>query len=268
MVLLLALLHLAGGEKIEWSEAHGVALALPPNWVIETRDEKTTVFRIRSPKVGGAYAIASLLFAGPAGAPLPEMAKRVGAELGKRPLWRVTGENPGSVGPFRCIRIGAAFEKDRRPGQARVSVLLLSDRYFLLELASPGAHFPASTYERLEESIEVRWSEAKHPSGLLASLPPGWSVASAEADAWGLRGPVEGLLVLLRRAPKEPPPPSGLELTLLGERLKGRIEDRKGVRMVRVSGGDWSAAIAMPEGLWDDHYPLAAAVVARVRMAR
>jgi len=146
--------------------------------------------------------------------------------------------------------------------------MIIADRVIRLELTCPGSFFPGSTFDRIEDSLDVAWREAKHPGGLVASLPPGWEAKAAANGSWEIRGPIEGLLVELRRAPPEPEPAQGDSYLFLGKRRRTTVTKEPPFRTLRIASAEWTVVARLRETIAEDHLATVRALLARVSMAR
>jgi hypothetical protein len=198
--------------------------------------------------------------AGPAA--LDQVAKAVAAKIGRRPGWTIVTQVRKRIGPFPCVRMGIRFSvADGARGRARVTVALLGRNAFVLELSAAAAHFPGATFDRIEQSLEVRWSEHEL-GGLTVKAPAGWA-----RDGARLVLPPGGMVGFEKepelRAPEKTKP--GPKLSFLGQRRetvvaeKGEGEERARLLLVHADG--WTAAIILPVALWDDLFPVTEAIL-------
>lgn len=276
---LAALLLLAPGEKAHWSEAHGVGVTLPGTWKIVARDEGDRAFVVDGPQLGPAVPRAVLWAAGDA-APgtLDEKAEALAEQVAKRKGWTVTAKVRKRIGPYPCVRIGMTFqEPGKAKGRARFTVALLGGRYYVLELSAAASHFPAQTFDRIEQSLDVKWGEAVW-EGLSLSAPAGWT-ATQGGRGGAIEGPRRGeapTLVLFKRedAAQGPPPETarpGPALRFLGEARETLVDEREiggePVRMLLFNAGGWTVVVRMPAAAWDDLFPVAEEIVRRAKLA-
>ncbi|MGH7163504.1 MAG: hypothetical protein ACREID_08460 [Planctomycetota bacterium] len=269
-LLLVPVLVLGGAIHKEWSEKHGVGMSLPNTWRVVERDRGDLVFDIVGPKLGPSNPRARLLRAGgAAGAPLQEIVKRARHDVEGRDGWLITSQARRSVGAFPCVRMGVRFPG----GRGRVTVALLGDAYYVLELSSAASHFPAATFDGMESSLGVAWREDKHPDGLVFKLPPGWSAQPHEEGGLRIEGPRReaGATFLLLQRDDAGREGDGAQVAFLGEKRKSHVEEREvdgvATRRLQVSGGGWTGQVLMPVEAWDDFYPVAEAILGTARAA-
>lgn len=277
---LAALLLLAPGEKTHWSEAHGVGITLPGTWKILARDDGDRAFVVDGPQLGPAVPRAVLWRAGDASAgTLDAKADALAAQVAKREGWTLTAKVRKRIGPFPCVRIALAFqEPGKAKGRARFTVALLGGSYYVLELSAAASHFPAKTFDRIEQSLQVKWEDARWESGLILSAPAAWKTTPG-GDGGAIEGPRRGAqptLVLLRKedAVQGPPPETarpGPPLRFLGEARESLVDEREiegeGQRMLLFHAEGWTVAVRMPVAAWDDFFPMAEEIVRRARLA-
>lgn len=278
MAALLALLLFAPGEKLHWSEAHGVGLMLPGTWKIVAHDDGDRAFVVDGPQLGPGVPRAVLWSAGAADrASLEETAVKLAEQIQRRG-WTVTTKVRKSIGPFPCVRMAIAFqEPGKAKGRARFTVALLGDRYFVLELSAAASHFPASVFDRMEQSLQVKWSATNFEGGLRFEVPPGWKVTGG-AEGGVVEGPRRGqqptLIFWKREDALARPPPEAKPadaMRFLGKRHKTLVAERElrgeFVRMLAFHDGTWTIVVRMPRAAWDDLFPIAAAIVERAKLA-
>jgi hypothetical protein len=257
--LSLMVLLLAPAPPKQWSSKHEVGVWIPKQWKIVARDQGDRAFVVEGPKLGPGVPRAVLWNAGPAD--LDQVAKAVAAKVERRPGWKIVTRARKRIGPFPCVRMGIRFLEDGAKGRARVTVALLGHRAYVLELSAAAAHFPGATFDRIEQSLEVRWSE--HELGALSvKAPAGW-----ERDGARLVLPPGGMVGFEKEPELRKPPESkpGPRVTFLGGRRetvvaeKGKGKER--ARLLLVHAGGWTAAVILPVALWDDLFPVAEAIL-------
>ena len=265
--LSLLVLLLAPATPKQWSSKHGVGVWIPKQWQIVARDQGDRAFVVKGPKLGPGVPRAVLWNAGPAA--LDQVAKAVAAKVERRPGWRIITQVRKRIGPFPCVRMGIRFSvADGAKGRARVTVALLGHRAYVLELSAAAAHFPGATFDRIEQSLEVRWSEHKL-GALTIKAPAGWA-----RDGERLVLPPAGMIGFekepeLRATPKTKPGPI---VSFLGQRRetvvaeRGRGEERARLLLVHADG--WTAAVILPVALWDDLFPVAQAILKTTRVPK
>lgn len=257
--LSLLVLLLAPAAPKEWSARHGVGIWIPKQWKVVARDQGDRAFVFEGPKLGPGVPRAVLWNAGPA--VLSQVAKAVARKIERRPGWTIVARAKKRIGPFPCVRLGIRFVEDGAKGRARVTVALLGHRAYVLELSAAAAHFPGATFDRIEQSLEVRWSE--HEVGALSvKSPAGWA-----RDGERLVLPPAGMIGFEREPELRAPPGAkpGPRVTFLGGRRttlvaeKGQGEERARLLLVHADG--WTAAVILPVALWDDLFPVVEAIL-------
>lgn len=257
--LSLLVLVLAPAAPKHWSAKHGVGIWIPKQWKIVARDQGERAFVVEGPKLGPGVPRAVLWNAGPA--QLGRVAKTVAAKIGRRPGWTIVTQVRKRIGPFPCVRMGIRFLEDGAKGRARVTVALLGHRAYVLELSAAAAHFPGATFDRIEQSLEVRWNEHK-VGALFVRAPAGWT---REGERLVL--PPAGMIGFEKEPELRAPPGAkpGPKVSFLGGRCatvvaeKGQGEERARLLLVHAEG--WTAAVIFPVALWDDLFPVAEAIL-------
>ncbi|MFQ5845268.1 MAG: hypothetical protein ACE5JG_09810, partial [Planctomycetota bacterium] len=231
---------------------------------------------IEGPLLGGARPRGVLRNLGMSRLPLERLADQVAASLDKRGGRRVTGRGRRSIGPFPAVRLGLGVEEGGGRGRGRMTLVRLGLKVFSLELSAPTSNFPSGAYEQIEASLEVRWTRRTTPTGLALELPPGWTVEEKGARRLVVAGPVVGagrpMVVVERPEPGAKPAPEtgslGPVLRFLRRRLKTRRVERcrEGATLVRVAfrTEGWAGGVIIPAEVYDDHWPVAAAILERM----
>lgn len=242
-----------------------------------TQDKGDVALAVEGPRLGKGVPRLVLQRVGSANAPLETVAKRLLAQVLKRPGWTKTAQIRKTVGggAFPCIRVGLRFLKEGEKGRARFSVVLLGDSYWVLDFSAHASHFPGGTFDRIERSLSVRWK--KHSIGALkVRVPRGWQATRADGKL-RIAGPSLGArkaptVILasgqtLRAPPNLKPPnakhPEKIEF-LGGSRVP--IESRfKDLLLRLVSAHGHSAAMIIPEAVAADVAPTIRAILKSVR---
>jgi hypothetical protein len=207
----------------------------------------------------------------PGGRTLQDFAEEFDKQVGRREGWKRTALVDHEVGPWAAKRLAYSFaEAGKAKGRARVSVILFGGRILVLEMSASARGFPAATFDRIEKSLEVRWTDAKLPGGATARVPAGWHPIPTDA---GIRaaGPREALVILQRDDGK---PPDGVEeegaILFLGEKRPVRTVTRemKGtkIQLRWVHHEGWSGVIIMPADAWKEVGPGACAILASLEL--
>jgi hypothetical protein len=266
-VLALSLvLLLAPAAPKQWSKEHGVGVWIPKQWRIVARDQGDRAFVVEGPKLGPGVPRAVLWNAGPAA--LDQVAKAVAAKVERRSGWKIVTRARKRIGPFPCVRLGIRFVEDGAKGRARITVALLGHRAYVLELSAAAAHFPGATFDRIEQSLEVRWTEHKL-GALTVKAPAGW-----ERDGTRLVLPPAGMIGFENEPELRAPPGTkpGPKVTFLGKRRetvvaeKGEGDERARLLLVHADG--WTAAVILPVMLWDDLLPVVEAILETAALPR
>jgi len=266
---LLLVLLLAPGEGMEWSEAHGIGIRIPEQWTIKERDREQRAFIVEGPQLGPGIPHLVVWNAGEGAGTLAGKADAIVADLEKRAGWRVTARVKKRVGPWPAVRLGVRFLDDGRKGQARVTVVRLGDRYVVLEMSAAASHFPAATYDRIESSLDVKWTAQALPGGLRTEVPAGWT-AHVEEGRLTVRAPFPAgpaCVLFLEPAGKEAPGEAGPKVRFLGQARATVQEEREvegaRVRMVRFAAEGWSAVVMMPVDRWEETFPVMEEILGR-----
>jgi hypothetical protein len=259
MLTLSLLVLLAPASPKQWSAKHEVGVWIPKQWRIVARDQGDRAFVVEGPKLGPGVPRGVLWNAGPAA--LDEVARAVAAKIERRSGWKIVARVRKRIGPHPCVRMGIRFLEDGAKGRARVTVALLGHRVYVLELSAAAAHFPGATFDRIEQSLEVRWSE--HALGeLTVKAPAGWKLDGARLFL------PPAAMVGFEKEPELRAPPDakpGPKVSFLGGRRetvvaeKGEKEERARLLLVHAEG--WTAAVILPVALWDDLFPVAEAIL-------
>ena len=267
---------LAAPQKL-WSEEHGVGMRIPSTWEQAKTSKKGEVFVINGPKLGGVRPRAVLRDLGESPSTLTDLVGRLSKELLKRPSWTLASITRKSIGPAPCRRLGFFFEVEGDKGRGRVTIVRLGRKVFVLELSAARSHFPATTFDQLEQSLARKAQKIEGPAGLMFEAPPGW-----EVEARGVvrltgpiieRGPAVMILshqsveVLGGIKGKEGPQVLFLEKkrpTVLAEE---KIE-KFVIRMLHLEADGYEVRIMMPAAAWDDLFPIAAGILKSARLPK
>ena len=276
---LLTLLLAAPGEKTHWSEAHGVGVALPGTWTIVAKDDGDRAFVVDGPQLGPGIPRAVLWYAGPAAArTLDDKAEQLRAQVSKREGWAITATVRKTVGPFPCVRMALTFrEPGKAKGRARFTVALLGGNYYVLELSAAASHFPAKTFDRIEQSLQVKWQQETWECGITLEAPPGWKLAEGGGGG-AIEGPRRGrqpTLILLSKEREMGPAPEtarpGPKLRFHRELRETMIDERaiqdEEQRMLVLNAEGWTVVVRMPVDAWEDLFPVAEEIVRRAKLA-
>jgi hypothetical protein len=263
--LLLLLLGAPTGRQ--WSEVHRVGLVLPATWKVVERDKENRAFVIEGPKLGPGTPRVVVWDGGPAGIALDKRATQMADLLKKRPGWKLVARQRKQVGPYPVVRFGLEFGPEERRARARFSVLLMGDRFYLLEMSAAASHFPGKTFDKLEASLDRLWPERK-VGALKLCGPDGWTF---KPD--GARCSFTGPSVVVRLGPGEigpdgvPGAKAGPRLKFLGKTCPTHVAEREidgeKIRWLHVAVSGHRAAVSAPVALWDDIFPQAEAILAR-----
>ncbi len=272
---LLALVLLAPAPKKHWSKAHFVALWAPNTWTV-AEGKGDRAFVIVGPKLGRGTPQAVLWNAGPAAKlTLEQKTKELADAVRKRPGWRVVAQKRKTVGPYAAYRIGIDFNDDGRKGRARFTVLLMGGSFYVLEMNASAAHFPGATFDAIEKSLEVPWSDHKLTIGVTLQVPRGWTFGT-EGRGATMSGPLCGMgppIVRLGagRMPAEmlKDAKSGPKVSFLGgsraTQLVEREVDGLKLRMLHIHHDGLTATAIIPIGVWEDMLPTVSAIFASVK---
>lgn len=272
---LLALVLLAPAPKKHWSKAHFVALWAPNTWTVaEGKGHKA--FEIIGPKLGRGTPHVVLHNAGLADKlTLERKTKELVDVMRNRPGWRVVAQKRKTLGPYAAYRVGFDFNQEGRKGRARFTVLLMGGSFYVLEMNASAAHFPGPTFDAIEKSLEVPWSDHKLTVGITLQVPRGWTF-NKEGRGATMHGPLCGMgppVVRLRpgRIPAEQlkDAKSGPKVAFLGgsraTQLVEREVDGLQVRMLHVHHDGLTALAIIPVAVWEDMLPTVAAILASVK---
>jgi len=267
VALAMVALLLAPADKLEWSESHPVGMWVPPRWKVLERDRDATLLVIDGPRLGPGVPRVVLRHLGPARKPLDDMAEELAAKVCKRPGWEETVRTRRRIDPWPAVRCAFRFVEESTIGQARLTIVLLGGDYYALELSAPASHFPAGTYDQLEQSLAVRWEEVLLPDGLQVEVPAGWAHDVREGRLSVDAPPLaEARAVLFIKRGAAPEGAEGPKLLFLGGRRPTHTEERRqdelAVRLLTVSGADHAAAVMMPVAVWDDLFPVMERILA------
>jgi hypothetical protein len=266
-IAFLVLLLAAPPAKKHWAKV-GVGIRVPSTW--EVVEDKGDAFVVKGPRLGKGHPRLALQRAGPANVDLDAVAKKLVAEVTKRPSWAVTAKSAKRVGSWPALRVGFRFEEGGTPGRARATIVMLGADYYVLEMSAPASHFPGSVFDRIEQSLEVKW-DTHDVAGLAVAAPAAWQAKKEEASV-RLLGP-RGLQLAVERAPARPTEGlrSGPKVEFLGAKRgtfiieREREGDGAQQRMLIMQEGTWAAVAIMPIAAWDDVFPLVEAVLARAK---
>jgi len=268
MAALLLLVLLAPVQR-QWSERHGVGVWFPSSWTVVARDQGARAFVVEGPRLGPGTPRAVLWNGGPAtDETLGEFARKL-AERVRGLGHTITAEARKSIGPFPCIRVGTKFTSEGAKGRGRFTVALLGGSYYVLELSAAASHFPGATFDRIEQTLAVKWTK-ETIAGLELKVPRGWR---REDDT--LLGPLLGkgksMLVLARdeeglRGPPEAKP--GPKVVFLGKPRETLVahNEKRGLKMLVVFAEGRRAVAILPAGAWPDLYPVLEAILRTARL--
>ncbi|MHC4548451.1 MAG: hypothetical protein ACYTEZ_06705 [Planctomycetota bacterium] len=280
MAALLALVLLAPGVDRQWSAKHGVGMWVPQQWKVVARDQGDRALVVEGPKLGPGVPRAVLWDGGSADrVSLDAFAGKVVAEVAKRPGWQIVVQARKRIGPFPCVRVGIRFAQGEARGRARFTVALLGGGFYVLELSAAASHFPGTTFDRIEQSLAVRWSEIELERGLVVEVPAGWQ-SQKDGGALRLTGPRLGgaryPMVIVEHQPagltRPPTARPGPAIEFLGAKREAVQDERKleghKARLVLVHAHGWTGAVMLPLELWDDLFPVAEAILAGARVPK
>jgi hypothetical protein len=267
----LLLLILAPSGR-QWSDVHRVGIVVPSTWKVVERDKKDQAFVIEGPKLGPGTPRVVVWDGGPAGVPLDRRATEMADLLKKRPGWKFVARKRKQVGPYPAVRFGLEFGPADRRARARFSVLLMGDRFVVLEMSAAASHFPGKTFDKLEASLEHKWPERK--VGMLKLVAPeGWAFKQ-EGDRCSFTGPSVVVRLGLGEIGPDgvPGAKAGPRLKFLGKARTTWIAEREiegeKVRWLHVAAEGHRAAVSAPVSLWNDVSPQAEAILARAKRIR
>jgi hypothetical protein len=189
---------------------------------------------------------------------------------------RITSVTRKRIGAFPCVRFGLLMGS--KGARARFTVALMGDAFYTLELSAAASHFPARTFDQMEQSLEVRWTEQKPVKGLKVKLPPGWKLEVENQERWSVDAPRLGVGRSILKVGRGEPPPDwmkryragGPKLKFLGasrETMRADMEvpGRPKVRALYLKGEGWSVVAMVPATVWEDIFPTLEAVLKTVR---
>jgi hypothetical protein len=273
--LLILLLLLAPASRVQWSETHGVGISVPQGWKVLQRDRGDTSFVIEGPVLGEGIPHVEIHRVAPAGGDdLASVTTKLLEGVTKRPGWTVTARKKKRIGPWPAERVGLAFSKDGIRGRARFTVALIGAHYFALEMSASAKGFPGGTFDRMEQSLQTRWTK-RSVAGLGAvEVPAGWRVEQ-DGKTLEIVAPAMGKRPCRLRigpAPRGPPRTEGTKagprLRLLGK-VRKTLETEKAVlgnvRAVLVRAEGWQAVLFLADTSRDDLLPVFAEILDRVR---
>ena len=272
---LILLLLVAPASRVEWSESHEIGILLPQGWKIVQRDRGHTSFVIEGPVLGDGIPHAELhRVAASEGADLTATTTKLLESVGKRPGWSVTTRKRKRIGPWPAERVGLTFTKDGIRGRARFTVAWMGAHYFALEMSASARMFPGGTFDRMEQSLQTRWSTRTVPALGTVEVPAGWKV-ERDGTTLGIVAPAMGATPAKLRigpAPEAPPRTDGTKagpkLKLLGktrETLETREPIRGDVRAVLIRAAGWQGVLFLADTTREDLLPVFAEILARVR---
>lgn len=265
-----ALLLLAPSTK-EWSKAHDLAIDVPRSWTILKRDDGAKAFVLEGPVLGnGKPRLVVWNMGEPGRRSLDDIARSFDEQIRKRAGWKRTAFADHEAGPWKAKRLGYSFtDETGSRGRARVSVILFGGKVFVLEMSGASSGFPGTTFDRVEKSLEARWTKVDL-QGAKARVPPGWRVLETEN---GVRaaGPRDALVVLQRDGGERPP---GVErdgeLAFLGENrpVFAVTREMKGekIRLRWLHHEGWTGVVILPEEAWGEVGPAARAILASLEL--
>ena len=274
----LVLLLLAPGAKKEWSRVHPVGIRIPSTWKVLERDQGDKLLVVDGPRLGAGIPRAVLWRLPPkvAEADLKTVADALQMQMRSRAGTRITAVTRKRIGAFPCVRFGLLFGS--KGARGRFTVALLGDGFYALELSAAASHFPAKTFDRMEQSLEVRWTMHKPVKGMEVKLPPGWKLESKGEDRWSVEAPGLGVGPSILKVGRGDPPPDWLErfqaagpkLAFLGasrktKRIDMEVDGRPKVRVVHLKAEGWSVVAMIPVPVWEDIFPTMTAVLGSVR---
>lgn len=268
---LLLLLVLAAPTGQQWSEKRGVGLFVPQTWKILKRDEGDKVFVFEGPKLGPGIPHAELRYIGPApGMPLADLAKTLRKKVEARPGWEVVSQTEKDIDGFPAVRFGVRFrtgEGDGARGRARFTVVRLDGHFYVLELSASNRNFPGATFDRIEQSLKIKWRKHTLPGGLTIEAPASW-----ERLANGLKSGAVELRFQAGVAGLDGPPEAkpGPKMVFLGKaRASLQAEnDERGLAMRATHGERWLAFAIGPLPGWKDEVAIVARVLKTARLPK
>jgi len=275
---LLLLLLLAPGAKKEWSKTHPVGIRIPSTWKVLERDQGDKLLVVDGPKLGAGIPRAVLWRLPPKADEigLDAVADEMQKQMRTRAGTRITSVTRKRIGAFPCIRFGILM--GAKGARARFTVALMGDAFYALELSAAASHFPARTFDQMEQSLEVRWTEQKPVKGLKLKLPPGWKLKVEDEERWSVDAPRLGTGRSVLKVGRGEPPPDwmkrfhtgGPQLKFLGSSRESMLADMETagqprVRMLYLKGEGWSVVAMVPAPVWEDLFPTLEAVLETVR---
>lgn len=277
---LLALVLLAPAPKKEWSKAHQIGIFVPNTWKVTSRDKEGRAFLIEGPKLGPGIPTAAIHFAGKAdGQTLKQKTAELVKVIRKRPGWRVVAQARKRLGDHAAIRVGIAFNDEGRKGRARFTVVLLGSAFYVLEMNAAATHFPGSTFDAMERSLELPTTARKLESGLTLATPLGWGFDAAGGKC-AVIGPKFGVgPPIVQIAPGNAPAQMlkgakpGDKVRFLGTKqdtqiVEFEIEGGLKVRRLHVHTKGLTALITAPVSIWEDVLPTVEAILASVKLPK
>ena len=277
MRFVLFLLLLSPAKK-EWSKVHGIGISIPATWKIVERDKQHRAFVVEGPELGPGTPRVVVSSAGPAdAAPLNAKADEVAKALGKRPGFTVVARARKVVGPYAAVRFGLDLKlKGNRKGRGRVTVLLMGDRYVVLEMSAAATHFPGLVYDRIEKSLAVEWKTRKLDKQLLFDAPSSWEYRRPSGPRVLLVGPALGAGPTMVRIGDGVMPAGMLEGAKPGRKLLflsrkrdtlvlDRERDGRKIRLLHVTADGFTATAMAPVSIWEDVAPTIETVLSSVR---
>ncbi|MHC4222889.1 MAG: hypothetical protein ACYSX0_07560 [Planctomycetota bacterium] len=275
---LLLLLLFAPGARKEWSKTYPVGIRIPSTWKVLERDQGDKLLVVDGPRLGAGIPRAVLWR-------LPPKADEIGLDavttalreqMRSRAGTRITSVTRKRIGAFPCVRFGLLM--GAKGARARFTVALMGDAFYALELSAAASHFPARTFDQMEQSLEVRWTEQEPVKGLKLKLPPGWKLKVEDKERWSVDAPRLGVgRSVLKVGRGEPPPDwrkrfsgAGPKLKFLGAsretmRADMQVPGRPKVRMLYLEGEGWSVVAMVPAPVWEDVFPTMETVLETVR---
>jgi hypothetical protein len=269
------LVLLAATSRVQWSETHGIGISVPQGWKVLQRDRGARSFVIEGPVLGEGIPHVEIhrVTAADAG-DLATVTSKLLDAVTKRPGWTITARKRKRIGPWPAERVGLAFTKDGIRGRARFTVAWIGSHYFALEMSASAKGFPGGTFDRMEQSLQTRWTKRTVPALGSVEVPAGWTV---ERDGTSLEIVAPGIGATPARlrigpAPEAPPRTDGTKagpkLRMLGKKrttLETKEPIREDVRAVLIRAEGWQAVLFLADTSREEVLPVFAEILDRVR---
>jgi len=273
------ILLLAPESRKLWSESHGIGISAPQGWKILHRDRGETSIVIEGPQLGqGVPHVELRRVASADGGDLATVTTKLVEGVTKRPGWRVTARVRKRIGPWPAERIGLAFTTEGGlKGRARFTVALIGAHYFVLEMSGAANGFPAGAFDRMEQSLETRWSKRELTGLGRIEVPAAWTVTGEGAKLEVVAPALGGVHCSMRISPAPEGPPRvdgtrpGPKLKLLGksrETLETKEPVEGDVRAVLVRAEGWQVVLFLSDATREDLLPVFQEILARARKAK